>query len=108
MISSASPSIFQRIGQQVFANGGLALGNNPVVLAAANVNGVIIRTAYLVSIAGNIVDLRNGGFGILFGATNGGLAFYQGTGILFPAGQPVNIFTSSGAGGQAYLTYDIL
>ena len=85
---SAPPAPFQRPGANVAT--GSSVGTTVFVTSVANVNGLIIRTFYLTSVAGADNFLRAGGKR-LFGASSGNGFNYTGPGVLVPPGQAVDL-----------------
>jgi methionine aminopeptidase len=106
MLSAAS-AVPQRRGATDYANGALAAGDVIVVAAGSNINGIIVRTAAMVSVAGSNTYIKASTTGIMILAHQATWVDYRGMGLLISPGVAL-IINSNLAGGQAYLTYDIL
>jgi hypothetical protein len=103
-----SGNALQRRGATFFqANANLAVGNTTIVSGAANVNGLIVRSAHLIGTNNAEVQIRDLSGQVYFHAGAGTHAVYNGGGILFPPAQAF-IISSSSAGGFATVTYDTL
>jgi hypothetical protein len=106
MLSAAS-AVPQRRGATDYSNASLAAGDVTVVAAGSNVNGIIVRTVAMVSVAGGNSYLKASSTGHFLLASGTNWTDYRGMGLLISPGVALIIFSNS-AGGQAYLTYDVL
>ncbi len=100
------PSAPQRRGLNNYANGGLVAGSNIVVAGGSNANGIIVRTAIMIGLLNSNTSIISGP-AALFASFGANWVIYQGPGLLIRPGDALEL-TSTIAGGQAYLTYDIL
>jgi hypothetical protein len=106
MLSAAS-AVPQRRGAIDYANASLAANDVIVVAAGSNLNGIIVRTIVMVSAAGGNSYLKASSTGHFLLAAGTNWTDYRGMGLLISPGVALIIF-SNVAGGQAYLTYDLL
>jgi hypothetical protein len=106
MLSAAS-AVPQRRGANDYSNASLPFGIATIVAAASNLNGIIVRTAAIVSVASGYAILKASTVGVFIIAQGTNWTDYRGMGLLISPGLSLAI-DSSIAGGQAYLTYDIL
>jgi hypothetical protein len=95
----------QRAGSMVFNNTSLPSGITEIVSAVANTTGIIVRTCCLLSGSGGL-NLQSSGGAIFMLSPPVGNIFYNGPGMLFPAGEAVRL-SSGAAGNQAFVSYDV-
>jgi hypothetical protein len=107
MFSPASNQQYQRRGGSSYSNASLPSGNTDVVTAAANTNGLIVRTALLQSIGPGTTTLWDGNLAYFLIALINQAISYTGNGILIPPGSPLRV-TSNGGGGSVWITWDVL
>lgn len=107
---SAPTNQFQRPGQNTYANGSLPSGATDVVSGAANVNGIIVRTATLGGGSGGGTSLHDGNNAFFLNGPTGtaNATTYNGPGLLIPPGRPLRVSSNGGGGGSAFITWDAL
>lgn len=101
---------FQRPGQNSYANASLASGATDIVTGAANVNGLVVRTATLGGGPGGGTSLSDGNNAFFLNGPSGtaNATTYTGTGLLIPPGRPLRVSSNGGGGGSAFITWDAL
>lgn len=96
----------QRRGTQFSNNPTIGVGATTIVAAGANPNGLIVRTATMISGGASSLDIRDGTV-IMLACGPGQVVSYLGPGLLIPPGAPFAI-QSSAAGASAFLSWDLL